>query len=247
VNRSLQGKVVFVTGGARRVGRAFALAFAAAGAHIALHHSNSAADAEATAAEIRAKGVDALIVQGDFADYDAITRVVGAIDAHFGRIDVLINSASVFLSGELLDIPPEEWDQALNLNLRAPFWTTQAVGRLMRDRQIAGCILNISDTSGIRGVATRPQHSVSKAGLIMLTEVTAKALAPYQIRANCLVLGPVLPEPGRDAASIAKTADRLPLGRWGDPQDAAQAAILLASNDFITGAMLQVDGGEGLV
>ncbi len=242
----LKDKVVFVTGSARRVGRAILLGFAAQGARVVVHHSNSDADAERTAADARALGVEALVVKGDYARHDDIARNFEQVVAHYGRVDVLVNSASIFQSGDLLDIPPDEWNRVMDINLRAPFWCTQHAGRIMRDAGIAGAIINIADTSGLRPWAARPHHSVSKAGLIMLTEVTAAALAPYQIRANCLVLGPVLPSTGQSDASWREAEARLPLQRSGDPDDAARAAIYLATNDFVTGAVLRVDGGEWL-
>lgn len=243
---ALAGKVVYVTGSARRVGRAIALGCAAQGAHLVIHHSQSDEDAERTAADVRALGVDALIVKGDYRRYEDVARNFAAAQAHYGRVDVLINSASNFLSGDLLDVTPEEWDAVMDVNLRAPFWCTQHAGRLMRASGTAGAIVNIADTSGLRPWPARPPHSVSKAGLIMLTEVTAAALAPYGIRANCLVLGPVLPSTGQSSESWRLTEARLPLRRSGDPDDATRAAIFLATNDYITGAVLRVDGGEWL-
>jgi pteridine reductase len=241
---SLEGKVVFVTGSARRVGRAILLGFAAQGANVIIHHSQSDADAERTETDARSLGVDALIVKGDYAHHDEIARNFEQIMARYGRIDVMVNSASIFKRGDLLDILPDEWDAVMNINLRAPFWCTQHAGRIMRDLGIAGSIINIGDTSGLRPWAARPHHSVSKAGLVMLTEVTAAALAPYGIRANCLVLGPVLPSTGQSADNWRATEARLPLKRAGDPEDAARAAVFLATNDYITGAVLRVDGGE---
>ncbi len=243
---SLKGKVVFVTGSARRVGRGIMLGFAAQGANVVVHHSDSPADAERSAADARALGVDALVVRGDHTRHDQVVRNFEQVKAHFGRIDVLVNSASIFQQRDLLEITPDEWDRVMQVNLRAPFWCTQQAGRIMRDAGIAGAIVNIADSSGLRPWAARPHHSVSKAGLVMLTEVTARALAPYQIRANCLVLGPVLPSDHTSAESWHQTEARLPLKRAGDPDDAARAAIFLATNDYITGAVLRVDGGEWL-
>ncbi len=243
---SLRGKVVFVTGSARRVGRGIALGFAREGAHLVIHHSASPDDAEQTAADARALGVDALIVQGDYADEAQIARSFALVQAHYGRLDVLVNSASNFKQTPLLDIPAEEWDSVIDINLRAPFLCTQHAGRMMRGAGIAGSIINIADTSGLRPWAARPHHSVSKAGLIMLTQVTAAALAEDGIRANCLVLGPVLPSTGQSEASWRDTVARLPLQRSGDPDDVARAAVFLAANDYITGSVLRVDGGEWL-
>jgi NAD(P)-dependent dehydrogenase (short-subunit alcohol dehydrogenase family) len=243
---SLKDKVVMVTGSARRVGRGILLGFAAEGANVVVHHHNSDEDAERTAADARALGVDALIVKGDHAHYASVVRNFEQIKAHYGRIDVLVNSASIFQSADLLDIPPDEWDRVMHINLRAPFWCTQQAGRMMRDAGIAGSIINIADTSGLRPWAARPHHSISKAGLIMLMEVTAASLALHQIRANCLVLGPVLPSTGQSEESWRKTEARLPLKRSGDPDDAARAAVFLATNDYLTGSVIRVDGGEWL-
>jgi NAD(P)-dependent dehydrogenase (short-subunit alcohol dehydrogenase family) len=243
---SLSGKVVLVTGSARRVGRGIALGFAREGANLVMHHSNSDDAAEQTAADARALGVDVLVVKGDHAHYSSVAANFEHIMAHYGRVDVLVNSASIFKQTPLLDIPPDEWNAVMDINVRAPFWCTQHAGRIMRDAGITGSIINIADTSGLRPWAGRPHHSVSKAGLIMLTQVTAASLAPYQIRANCLVLGPVLPTTGQSEASWQKTEARLPLKRSGDPDDVARAAVFVATNDYITGSVLRVDGGEWL-
>ena len=244
--KSLQGKVVLVTGSARRVGRAIALGFAANGANVVIHHSNSDAEAERTASDVRAFGVDALVVKGDHARYEDVVDNFARVKARFGKIDVLVNSASIFKSSDLLDIAPDEWNEVLDINLRAPFWCTQQAGRMMRDGGIAGSILNIADNSGLRPWSSRPHHSISKAGLIMLTEVTARSLAQYGIRANCLVLGPVLQSTGQSDENWQATEARLPLKRAGDPDDVARAAIFLATNDYATGSILHVDGGEWL-
>lgn len=246
MEQDLKGKVVLVTGGARRVGKGIVLGFARAGAHVAIHHHSSPDEAAATADEVRAFGVRAWVAQADFADRRQIAPAIEAVAEHFGRLDVLVNSASVFGSGDFLDLPAAEWQTALDINLSAPFYASQAAGRLMRAGQIAGSIINIADNSGERPWPKRPQHSVSKAGLIMLTRVTAAALAHYQIRANAIVLGPVLPSPGMSADHWRGVESRLPLRHAGTVDDPARAAVFLAANDFITGAVLHVDGGEGL-
>lgn len=247
MEQDLRGKVVLVTGGARRVGQGIVLGFARAGAHVAIHHSASPEEAAATADEARALGVRAWVVQADFSDRAQVAPAIEAAAIHFGRLDVLVNSASVFGSGDFLELVSEEWQNALDINLSAPFYATQVAGRVMRDQKIAGCIINIADNSGLHPWPGRPQHSVSKAGLIMLTQVTASALAPYQIRANAIVLGPVLPSPGMTPAYWQNVEARLPLKRAGSVEDPAQAAVFFARNDFITGAVLHVDGGESLV
>jgi NAD(P)-dependent dehydrogenase (short-subunit alcohol dehydrogenase family) len=244
--QSLNGKVVFVTGSARRVGRGIALGFAAQGANLVIHHSSSDDEAEQTATEARKLGVDTLVVKGDYSRHEDIARNFEQVRAHYGRVDVMVNSASNFMQTPLLDIPPNEWESVIAVNLSAAFWCTQHAGRLMRDLNTEGSIINIADNSGLRPWAKRPHHSISKAGLIMLTEVTARSLAEYQIRANFLVLGPILPSPGMDELDWRRIENRLPLKRSGDVDDVARAAIFLATNDFITGAVLRVDGGEWL-
>ncbi len=245
MEQTLNHQVVFVTGSARRVGRAIALGFAAAGAHVVIHHSNSAEQAAQTADDARALGVEALVVQGDHRQHDAIRDNFAAIESHFGRLDVLVNSAGAFQSGDLLDISPEDWQFVLDLNVSAPWWCTQHAGRMMRAAG-SGCILNIGDNGGLRPWVKRPHHSISKASVVMLTQVTARALGEHNIRCNCIVPGPVLPSPGMDAAYWDQVTARLPLARSGEPDDVARAAVFLAQNDFITGAVLRVDGGEYL-
>jgi len=242
----LRGKAVLVTGGARRVGKGIALGFARAGANVAIHHHASPDEAAATADEIRACGVRAWVVQTDFSQQSEIAPAIEAAAAHFGRLDVLVNSASIFGSADFLELTAEDWQASLDINLSAPFYATQVAARLMRQQNIPGSIINIADNSGQHPWPKRPQHSVSKAGLIMLTQVAAAALAQYQIRANCIVLGPVLASPGMTADVWRAIEARLPLQRSGTADDAARAAVFLAANDFITGAALHVDGGESL-
>lgn len=244
--QSVKDKLVFVTGGARRVGRAIALGFAREGAHVIIHHSNSDAAAAETAAEIRALGVNAWVVKGDFRQLADITVAFAHIQAEIGVPDILVNSASNFESGDFLEVTPESWQMAIDVNLTAPFYCSQLAGRLLRDAGKPGCIINIGDTAGQRPWPHRPQHSVSKAGLLMLTDVTARALARYNIRCNALVFGPILRTDNLPDEVWARVEGRLPLKRSGDPEDAARACLFVATNDFITGAHINVDGGENL-
>ncbi len=241
--QSLNDKVVFVTGGARRVGRAIALGFAAEGAHVIIHHSASDEQAKQTAAEIEALGVKSLIVKGDYRRQQDIQANFEQIRAHFGRLDVMVNSASNFEQGDFLEIAPESWQSALDLNLTAPFYCSQLAGRMMRD-QSGGTIINIGDTAGVRPWPHRPQHSVSKAGLIMLTQVTARALARYNIRCNCLIFGPILRTDNLPDEVWQRVESRLPLKRSGSVDDAVRACLFVATNDYITGASIPIDGGE---
>lgn len=244
----LPGKVVLVTGSARRVGRAIALAFAAQGAHCVIHYAtpSSAADAESAAAEVRHLGREALVVQGNQADSGDIHRVIEAVRDHFGRLDVLVNSASIFRRRAFLEITEDEWDLVLDTNLKGPFLFTQAAARLMMTHG-GGCIINISDNSGINAWAARPHHGISKAGVIMLTQVCALTLAPHRIRVNCVVPGPVLVAADSDSSTLEQIAAALPVKHIGNPGNVADACLFLVRNDYATGTILNIDGGERLV
>ena len=246
----LSRRAALVTGGAQRLGRAIALALAGEGASIALHYGTSAGAARQTAAEIAALGVEVETFQADLADPSHIAGLIDAVAARFGRLDVLVNSAASFRKQTFGDISADDWDRVMAVNLRAPFLLSQAAARLMRsgERDAPALIANIADLSGIHPWAGYAHHAVSKAGLIHLTKIAARELAP-EIRVNAVVPGPVLPPPGVDEASPEwqQIAGRTPLGRTGEPDDIARAVVFLAQSDFITGAILPVDGGEGLL
>ena len=244
---SLDGKVVFVTGSARRVGRAIALAFADEGADLVIHHASpSSAEAAGTAvAEAKERGVDALVTTGDQGDPDHVSRMLMEVQGYYGRVDVLVNSAALFERGTFLDIDHEGWQRVMDVNLTGPFMLTQGAAKLMIEAGTHGVIINIGDNGGLNGWVSYPHHSVSKAGLVMLTRVAALALAEHGIRVNCVVPGPVLLPPGSTEAAKERLAAALPLGRLGSPSNVARACVFLAHNDFATGSILRVDGGEG--
>ncbi len=242
-----ENKVVFVTGSARRVGRAIALAFAEQGANLVIHHasSSSADDAQSAADEARQMGRDALVINGNQASSDDVEAMFRQVRDHYGRLDIMINSAAIFKRNDLLDISESEWDKVIDINLKGPFLLTQHAARLMKD-QDSGVIINISDNSGLNAWASRPHHSISKAGVIMLTQVAALSLAQYGIRVNCVVPGPVLVPAGDDDSVLDEIANALPIGHIGNPRNITHACMFLAENDFATGSILRVDGGEGL-
>jgi NAD(P)-dependent dehydrogenase (short-subunit alcohol dehydrogenase family) len=244
----LEDKVVFVTGSARRVGRAIALTFAEQGANVVIHHvSPSSADpARAAVAEAREIGVDALITTGDQSKPDHVARMFTEIRGYYGRLDVLVNSAALFERAGLLEVAYEAWRRVLDVNLTGPFLLIQHAARLMMESDDPGVIINIGDNSGIDGWVSYAHHSVSKAGVIMLTRVAALSLAAHDIRVNCVVPGPVLLPPGSTPSAEERIAASLPLGRIGKPGNVAHACVFLAQNDFTTGSILLVDGGEGV-
>mgnify|MGYP006273905685 FL=1 len=242
-----ENKVVFVTGSARRVGRAIALAFASEGANLVIHHASpsSADDAQSAADEARQMGRDALVISGNQGSSGDVMTMFQQVGDHYGRLDVMINSAAIFKRNDLLDISESEWDTVMDINLKGPFLLTQHAARLMKNQE-RGVIINISDNSGLNAWASRPHHSISKAGVIMLTQVAALSLARYGIRVNCVVPGPVLVPAGDDDSVLDEIANALPIGHIGNPHNIADACMFLAENDFATGSILRVDGGEGL-
>ncbi len=241
----LAGKVALVTGSARRVGKAIALELARQGMRQIVHHSSSDQEAAETAAEIKALGVDAIIVKADQTIPGDVQRLFDTIRQHYGRLDVLVNSASIFHRASIIDLSLEEWQNVLDTNLTGPFLCSQQAARLMRETGSGGSIINIIDLSAFAPWSGYPHHSVSKAGLKMLTEVLALSLAP-EIRVNAVAPGPVLRDDDHTPEQWERAGQRLPLKHTGDPMDVAQAVVFLASQPFITGVTLRVDGGESL-
>lgn len=239
----LRGKVAVVTGGAHRVGKAIALALANAGAHVVVHYRASS-EAAATVAEIETLGVRAIGVAADLADPAGATAVFEAAEREFGGVDVLVNSAASFQSGHVLTISPEAWQETLNLNLSGPFYCAQLAARSMLQRG-GGAMINLADLSGLQPWAKYPAHSVSKAGLLMLTKVLAKALAPT-IRVNAIAAGPVMKPPDWNEARWQAVGSHTLLKHPGSGYDVARAALFLLQEDYVTGATMLVDGGRSI-
>ena len=239
----LKGKVVLVTGAGKRVGKTVATSFAARGAAVAVHYRSSKPEADAAVAEIAGKGGTARSFHADLEEVSQIEAMVREITAAFGRIDVLVNSASVFNRKPLEELTERDWDVNLNTNLKAPFFLSKLAGLQMR-KLGAGKIVNIGDWAGIRPYNNYLPYTVSKSGMIGLTRALAKALAP-EVQVNCVALGPVLaPEeygPDEIAKMIAGTLTR----KMGTPEDVANAVLFFCEGtDFATGATLVLDGGR---
>jgi pteridine reductase len=232
----LSGKVALVTGAGRRLGRAIAEALGADGARIAVHYH---ASADGAAAVVRAVGGEqhAAAFAADLADPRAVAALPQRVVEALGRLDVLINSAAVMRRQPFGTVTPEQWDAVLDLNLRAPFLLSQAAAPYLRATH--GLIINISDTSGVEGWPSFLPHSVSKAGLQMLTRGLAQVLAP-DVRVNAIVPGAVLPP---ETADRARAADRSLLKRLGSPDDVVAAVRFLLETSFATGGTVVVDGG----
>ncbi len=239
----LEGKVALVTGGAHRVGRAILLALARAGADVVLHYHGSEAEAIATRAEVEKLGRRLHPVLADLSRVDEIDAMFDELRRAFPVLHVLVNSAAIMQAQPVDQVTPEDWDRTMNLNLRAPFFCAQRAARLMTQ---GGVIVNIGDVAGMQPWARYPVHSVSKAGVIMLTQVLARALAPG-IRVNAVAPGPVAKPPGLIQERWQAVTGRMPLKRAGSPEDVAQAVIYLVQAEFVTGTILAVDGGAHLV
>lgn len=239
----LNGKAVLVTGAGVRVGRAIALAAAKHGANVAIHYNRSAAQAEETAVACRALGVRAAIGQAELSNHGQVRGMVVTLAETLGSLDAVVNSASVFYKTPLDTVTDDHWRENLDVNLLAPWWVIEAALPYMR-RAGQGKVVNIADWAGMKPYTGYLPYVVSKAALISLTLALAKELAPL-ITVNAVAPGPMLPPPDMDAEQILRIAKRIPLERWGSPEDVAAAVMyFLAGSDYSTGAILSVDGGS---
>ena len=242
----IEGKVAFVTGASRGIGRAIALTLAEAGADVAVNYAGNAAAAEEVAAEIRKMGRRALILQGDVSQTEAAASMLDAVVAEFGRCDILVNNAGITRDGLLMRMKEEDWDAVLNTNLKGVFNCTKAALKYMM-KQRSGKIVNIASVVGIMGNAGQANYAAAKAGCIGFTKSVAKEVASRGITVNAVAPGliatdmtSVLPE-----KVIEEMASGIPLKRAGQPVDVAKAVLFLVSDDaaYITGQTLNVDGG----
>jgi NAD(P)-dependent dehydrogenase (short-subunit alcohol dehydrogenase family) len=244
---SLDGKVALITGGSRGIGRAIALAFADAGADVAIS-SRKLPELEEVAGEIRAQGRKGLAVASHIAKAEEIQSLVEKVKAEFGRIDILVNNAGTNpYMGTLMDAEEWAWDVTMNVNLKGPFLLSQLVARVMKE-QGGGNIINMASTGGIRPSGLHI-YSVTKAGLIMLTRCMAVEWGRYNIRVNAIAPGLVKT---RFSEALWKGADgserggqNVALGRIGVPEDIAGAALYLASDasSYVTGEVIVIAGG----
>lgn len=240
----LEGKVALVTGAARRVGRAIALALAARGAELVVHYRDSEREAQEVLALARRQGGKPVAVRGDLSRTADLHRIVDTALAAFGRIEILVNSASVFYPTPLAAVTEAEWDGIQAVNLKAPFLLAQRAGAAMRAAG-RGKIVNLADIAAEGAWADYIPYVVSKAGLVALTRGLARALAPA-VQVNAVAPGVVLLPDGASPADQTRALARVPLGRLGGPEDVVRAVLYLLEADFVTGEVLTVDGGQRL-
>jgi NAD(P)-dependent dehydrogenase (short-subunit alcohol dehydrogenase family) len=239
---SLAGRVALVTGSAKRLGRAVALRLAEEGAEVVVHYRSSAAEAQSAVAAIEKLGRRGVAIAADLSQAAECKRLIDESAKHFGRLDILVNSAANFLPAGIVSTTEEVWDASLDTNLRAPFFCAQAAAPFLR--RTRGTIINFADTGGLLGWPGYIAHSVSKAGVVMLTRVLAKALAP-EVRVNAIAPGTIT-MPGDPPEWEADFIQRAPLQRSGKPSDIADAVSYLVHAEFLTGHTLVVDGGRTL-
>ncbi|HET9440685.1 MAG TPA: SDR family oxidoreductase [Longimicrobiales bacterium] len=242
---NLAGKTALVTGGAVRVGRALLLALADAGANVVVNYHHSGEDAEKLVQQLRTQQRRATAFRADVSRAGDVAALVEHIGREYGQLDILVNSASLFESAPFADITEAAWRRVLDVNLTGPFLVSQAAIPLLRAAAPAN-IVNILDLSALQPWPSYAHHSVSKAGLLQLTKVMARALAP-EIRVNAIAPGTVLPPDGYDGTAGDGTSDRRLVAPAGTPDDVVKALFFLIESEFITGQTIVVDGGRMLL
>src|SRR6202162_1706297 len=244
----LAGKVALVTGAQQGIGRATALAFAEAGADVAVNWLDNSAAAEQIAESIRTTGRRALAVQANVARHAQVERMVKAVEDGLRPIDVLVNNAGVFPRVPCLELSEDDWDYVLDVNLKGSFFCAQLAAKSMVAAGRQGAIINLTSGAAYRGSPRGVHYCASKGGVLSMTRQMALELAPYRIRVNAIAPGltdTAQPRYGMGEEEIAASGRAIPLGRIAEPEEIARAAVFLASDaaGFITGQCMHVNGG----
>ena len=236
----LDGKTALVTGSSRGIGRAIALALAEAGADVVVHYHRRAAEAHEVETAIRALGRRTACLQADVSSAAEIARLAHQAEAHAGPIDILVNNAGIARMQPVEEIAESDWDDLIDTNLKSCFLLTQAALPGMRLRRW-GRIINLSSVAAQVGGVIGPHYAASKAGMHGLTHYYAMRFAREGI--TCNAIAPALVETEMVTANINATPDRIPIGRFGNVAEVADVAVLLATNGYITGQTINVNGG----
>ncbi|MBA2660573.1 MAG: pteridine reductase [Nitrosospira sp.] len=244
----MQGKVILITGGAKRVGAATCRRLHAQGANLAVHYRASEKDARALQAELnQVRAGSVALMQGDLLDIAGLPHLIGETVNHFGKLDALINNASSFFPTPMEEITEKMWDDLIGSNLKAPLFLAQAAAPQLRKQR--GCIVNIVDIHAEWPLKRYVIYNSAKGGLAALTRSLALELAP-EIRVNGISPGPIMwPENGEWADEISRQhiIDRTLLKRMGEPDDIARTVtFLIADAPYITGQIIAVDGGRSV-
>jgi NAD(P)-dependent dehydrogenase (short-subunit alcohol dehydrogenase family) len=240
----LAGKIALVTGAAHRVGRAIALDLAAEGADIALHYGGSAAAANETAAEIQVLGRRVFVQQANLAAWDEAEGLGRAVLAHYGRVDVLVNSAATFVPNKLLETTERDFDLALDVNLKGPFALSRVIGEAMLGYESVSNIVNIVDEGAFYPWTSYVAHGLSKAALLAFTRALALGLGP-KVRANAVCPGPVLKPPDYSEERWQTLRKTNPLHALGSAEQVAECVrFLICGPQFVNGDCIMLDGGR---
>ncbi len=242
--QALHGRKTLVTGASRRIGRAIALALARSGADLALHYRSDESGARETAAYISDMGGSAHLLCADLADVDACADLADRAHAALGGLDILVNNAAIFERTPLETLKPADFDRHMAANARSVYALTLAAGRRMK-REQGGAVVNIACISAWRPYPEYVPYSASKAAVVNLTQGFAKTLAP-EVRVNGVAPGPILPAAGEADGQGERAVAETLLGRWGAPEDIAEACLFLLQARYVTGFTLPVDGGRSL-
>jgi 3-oxoacyl-[acyl-carrier protein] reductase len=240
MKNELSGKIALVTGSSRGIGRATAVALAKAGADVAVNDVRQEAEAQAVCVEVQAVGRRALAVKADVSKAAEVARLVDTVEQRLGSIDILVNNAGISRPQPLSEITEQDWDDILTVNLKSMFLATQAVVPGMRQRKW-GRIINLSSVAAQLGGVIGPHYAASKAGAIGLTHSYAALLAKEGVTANAIA--PAMIETDMITNNPNARADLVPMGRFGTVEEVADVVVVLASNGYITGQTISVNGG----
>jgi 3-oxoacyl-[acyl-carrier protein] reductase len=246
----LAGKIALVTGAQQGIGRAIALAYGREGASVVINYLDNQAAAEGIASQICALGQRAVPLAGDVARAADVRSMVEAGES-LGGIDILVNNAGIFPRVEFLDMTEAQWDEVLNVNLKGTFLCTQAVAQKLVERGRPGAVINLASSAAFRSSPRGVHYVASKAGIVGVTRATALELAPYRVRVNAIAPGTTdtaQPRYGMSEEELQAAGRQVPLGRMGTPEDVADLAVFLASDEarHITGQTIHVNGGQYL-
>jgi len=243
----IQGKVALITGGAARVGKAMALALAERGCHLIIHYGSSAEAAQRTLAELQTYGVEAWAISADLNDEAQVNKLIPFALEQAGRLDILVNNASIFPPEDFLSASSTSWDRNMMINLKAPFLLSQGFARALPAER-PGKIINLLDSAALRPKNHHFSYTMSKVGLEGLTKVMAHALAERNIQVNGIALGAILPSINDDREKFERLAQTIPARRTGSTQDVVNALLyFIQAGDYVTGEIIRVDGGKHLV
>lgn len=234
-----RGRTCLVTGAGRRVGKAIALAVGSEGARVAVHYNESESGAREVLEQLREAGTDARGFSADLTRPDAPEKLIAEV-AEWAGLDFLVNSAAVMMEGPMDEVQLGDWDFMFALNLRAPFFLSQAAARVMPP---GSSIVNIADLAAFETWPNHVPHGITKAGVVQLTRALARVLAPG-IRVNAVAPGAVLLPENLDKAAAERLAASTPLRRIGSAEDVAEAVCYLLGAQYVTGEVLVVDGGR---